>query len=368
MRFLFFQNCISPHQMPYIEALSEDRSVEEVWVIAPRITYGHRADLGWPESWTQSVGKLHILLSPVDQEVKTLIADSIAKAEERGEMVIANFSGISAFPEIKRWLDISLSFKKLLRGIITEAPFAKGKKYLLWLHRLHFLLTDYRYIRHIQYVFAIGEDCVSYYRGWSSHWRVIPFLYCTQTPSEVVSSELQDAGDKKLRILFVGALEQRKNVSFLFDALKDSGVDYSLSIVGDGNLRADLERQAVEKGIQVNFFGTCPNAEIPRIMKTHDLLVLPSLHDGWGAVINEAASVGTLTACSSQCGARSIANYVFDLEQQNGLRQIIHKVAADIVALRLQRTDRMEWANREISPFAVSKKMLDGIVATVGKC
>lgn len=368
MRFLFFQNCISPHQMPYIEALSEDRFVEEVWVIAPRITYGHRADLGWPESWTHSTGKMHILLSPTDKEVKELIAESIAKAEERGEKVVANFSGISAFPEIKRWLDISLSFNRLLRGIITEAPFAKGKKYLLWLHRLHFLLTDYRYIRNIHYVFAIGEDCVSYYRGWSSHWRVIPFMYCTQTPSEVVSSELQDAGDKKLRILFVGALEQRKNVPFLLDALKDSGVDYSLSIVGDGDLRADLEGQAVEKGIQANFLGTCPNAEISRIMAAHDLLVLPSLHDGWGAVINEAASVGTLTACSSRCGARAIANYVFDLEQQNGLRQIIQAVAADMVALREQRTDRIEWAKKEISPLAVSKKMLDGIVTTMGKC
>lgn len=366
MRFLFFQNCISPHQMPYIEALSEDEAVEEVCVVVPRITYGHRANLGWPETWTQSKGKMRIVLNPEDEEVENLFRDTVERSDGHDGKVIANFSGISAFPEVKRWFDISLSYKKICRGIITEAPFAKGKRYLLWLHRLHFLLTDYRYIHHIQYVYAIGDDCVSYYRSWSSHWHVIPFLYCTQA----LSDNIAPVGnrDKCVKLLFVGALEQRKNVAFVFDALKEADFDYQLSIVGDGELRADLEREAEEKGINALFQGACPNGEIPGIMAEHDLLVLPSLHDGWGAVINEAATVGTLTACSSQCGARSIANYVFDLENPGRLSSIFHEIATHLMELRKSRSERIEWAKREISPSAVARKMLDSISPAKAKC
>jgi glycosyltransferase involved in cell wall biosynthesis len=41
-------------------------------------------------------------------------------------------------------------------------------------------------------------------------------------------------------------------------------------------------------------------------MAQADCLVLPSVHDGWGAVISEALMVGTPVICSDACGAAGV--------------------------------------------------------------
>ena len=69
------------------------------------------------------------------------------------------------------------------RGMISERPdtfkygLANGKP--LWLHRIRFFIQDRSYARHIQYVFAMGDDAVSYFRSVWKSWEVFPFAYCT---------------------------------------------------------------------------------------------------------------------------------------------------------------------------------------------
>lgn len=46
--------------------------------------------------------------------------------------------------------------------------------------------------------------------------------------------------------------------------------------------------------------------EIPHIMENHDILILPSLHDGWGAVVNEAITMGLYIITSDKCGAKAL--------------------------------------------------------------
>lgn len=364
MQLFFYQNCISPHQMPYIEALSEDVRVERVFVIVPRLTYDYRAKLGWPESWIHSTEKMQILLSPDEKEVRTQLSRSMERAAEKGGRVIALFSGISAFPEVKQWFRMSLSYIGLERGIITEAPFVKGKKWLSALHRIHFLLTDYRYIHKVDYVFAIGDDCVSYYASWSKKWNIVPFMYCTQSPNFDVPPV---SSDDCLKVIFVGALEGRKNVGLLLEAFRNIAIPYQLTIVGDGLLRQQLELQARAWGISVQFVGSKNNSEIPSLMVENDLLVLPSWHDGWGAVVNEAAMVGTLTAVSRQCGARSIADYVFDANAAGQLRDIMLEIQKKMSELRAKRKERIQWADEHISSHAVASKMLEGLSFSCNK-
>lgn len=50
MNFFFFQNCISPHQIPFIEELSVFTDVDRVVVIAPRVDYDDRKLMGWKAS------------------------------------------------------------------------------------------------------------------------------------------------------------------------------------------------------------------------------------------------------------------------------------------------------------------------------
>jgi len=78
-----------------------------------------------------------------------------------------------------------------------------------------------------------------------------------------------------------------------------------LTIVGTGGAEASLRARADRLGLSrtVSWQGVVPNELIPGLMGGHDLLVLPGRFDGWGAVVNEALSVGPTVLCSETCGA-----------------------------------------------------------------
>jgi GalNAc-alpha-(1->4)-GalNAc-alpha-(1->3)-diNAcBac-PP-undecaprenol alpha-1,4-N-acetyl-D-galactosaminyltransferase len=91
-------------------------------------------------------------------------------------------------------------------------------------------------------------------------------------------------GDEISRLLYVGRLSREKRPEF---ALKIAQlVQVELEIMGDGGLRDQLEEQAAQKSINVNFRGrvTKPWAEIT----PGDLLIVPSSVEGDGLVIIEA--------------------------------------------------------------------------------
>jgi glycosyltransferase involved in cell wall biosynthesis len=70
--------------------------------------------------------------------------------------------------------------------------------------------------------------------------------------------------------------------------------------------------------------------KIPEIISKTDCLVLPSIHDGWGAVTSEALMVGTPVICSNACGSSvavkaSKVGGVFISENLKSLTKILYK-------------------------------------------
>lgn len=377
--------------MPYIEMLSKRDDVEHVWVIAPRLAYSERAAMGWPETWKNSSDKLTIKINPTDQQVEELLHSTPLPREGGvgGESPLCFFSGITAFPEVFHWFKLSLKYD-VKRGIITEAPYTYDKP--LWMHKIKFVLKDYRYIKYVDYVFAIGEDCAEYYQGWSKRWKVVPFLYCTEfNDNDDYNSLLEhepygEYNDnllfETLKICFVGSLDRRKNVNVLLEALSLVGshseikshteltdhTDFNVTIVGDGPEHSLLEEKAkiVGSNISVEFRGALPMEETQKVIAENDVLVLPSLHDGWGAVINEAMTLGTIPVCSDKCGAKAIIKKsgfggVFDVNNPLQLTEMLTGFANNLDSLRKERKSRIEWAKDNISPIAVSEYFISSL-------
>jgi glycosyltransferase involved in cell wall biosynthesis len=111
--------------------------------------------------------------------------------------------------------------------------------------------------------------------------------------------------DKEVfRLLFVGNLIKRKRVHLILETLAEMPAHVVLDVVGDGPLRVELEVFAdAHLPGRVTFHGARPMPEIPSFMRDADCLVLPSDHDGWGAVVSESMIVGTPVVCSDRCGA-----------------------------------------------------------------
>ncbi|OQA14786.1 MAG: Alpha-D-kanosaminyltransferase [Chloroflexi bacterium ADurb.Bin360] len=94
---------------------------------------------------------------------------------------------------------------------------------------------------------------------------------------------------------FIGRLDPQKNVGMLLMAAKHFlDGEVRLSLFGDGPLRETLEAQALALGIvdKVHFAGAFAREQLPQVMAQIDLLVLPSLWEGFGVVLVEAMAYG----------------------------------------------------------------------------
>jgi len=72
MNLFFFQNCISPHQIPFIEELSVFTDVDRVVVIAPRVDYDDRKLMGWKTSKLLETKGIEFLITPTMKVVQRL--------------------------------------------------------------------------------------------------------------------------------------------------------------------------------------------------------------------------------------------------------------------------------------------------------
>lgn len=154
----------------------------------------------------------------------------------------------------------------------------------------------------VEGLLAIGDQTPDWITRRSPRsMRVFPFAYFLR--GKRPGPAAYAAG--RFKFIFVGSLIDLKRVDLLLDAL--TGLEdrpFDLEILGDGPERALLQYKAdaVLPGM-VRFLGTQTMAATIDRIASADCLVLPSDHDGWGAVVSEAQINGTPVICSSECGA-----------------------------------------------------------------
>lgn len=359
MNVIFFQNCVSPHQMPYIKKLCEISGVDDVIVVSPVDNLEERKSMGWGngrENNNTDANGVEILIAPEKEDVKILFE------KYEGYNTWCMFSGINAFPDVNLWFRLSLDFK-VRRGVITEPPYIY--EHPLWQHAIRFALKDWRYTKYIDKVFVMGDEYLWYYRMWSNKWDVIPFMYCTEWRERI----LPVLDEKKLKVLYVGSLSHRKNVAELLQAVKrlrENQKCVEVGIVGDGDERTNLNGivNASDYNAETIFYGSMNMDSIPEVMQKYDVLVLPSLHDGWGAVINEALILGLYVICSDNCGAKYLLKntnngMVYHSGKVQELSSLLDDCLTNKDEIRNLMTGRIEWANKHVSGKSIAKYFID---------
>jgi glycosyltransferase involved in cell wall biosynthesis len=110
-------------------------------------------------------------------------------------------------------------------------------------------------------------------------------------------------------ILFASKLVERKRCVDLVEAYGRLSPDGRteplpyLLIVGDGELRQGLEQKAkVWNWEAIRFLGFRNQGEIPRYLDLCDVFCLPSVHEPWGLIVNEAMAAGRAVVVSDEVG------------------------------------------------------------------
>jgi glycosyltransferase involved in cell wall biosynthesis len=117
-------------------------------------------------------------------------------------------------------------------------------------------------------------------------------LFKPDYPKNGLRKEFGIAKDETL-VLFVGRLDLVKGVPYMITAVKrilQDHHDVKLLVVGEGSLYAEYIDMA--KGHPGRIIFTGYRSDVPELMKTSDIFVLPSLSEGAANVVMEASASG----------------------------------------------------------------------------
>jgi len=180
--------------------------------------------------------------------------------------------------------------------------------------------------------------------------KIFPFAYFL--PEAVPAEVSAEAKSSRFRFIFVGQFIERKRLDLLIDALgalRESH-DFLLTVVGSGPLEQKLrERAESELPDRIDWIGSLPMTQVRKEMKAADCLVLPSRHDGWGAVVSEALMSGTPAIVSDGCGAAAVVEAsgeggVFRSGEIYALRQMLTERVGRGKVLEAERKTLSDWA------------------------
>lgn len=161
-------------------------------------------------------------------------------------------------------------------------------------------------------------------------------------------------GQSHIRMLCVGRLTPAKGQVLLVQAcaqLRDTGLDFSVTLVGDGPDRARVEQAIAELDLQqhVKLAGSLTQDGVRRALAQSDIFVLPSLAEGIPVVLMEAMSSGVPCVSTPVNGipeliehgrtgmlatpgdAESLARHLLSLAHNEGLRREIALCAREKV-------------------------------------
>ncbi len=179
-------------------------------------------------------------------------------------------------------------------------------KVIFRLIKISISLIFQRHFLETKTIYLISSLNSFFYKLFFKNFLILPYK---QTKAYIDNCEtfLKVPKSKKYKILFIGQLIPRKNPLLLLNACKKLNFPVDLTIIGTGKLKEKIIKnikKIVKKDLKVNFIDSYDNENIYKIIKSNDVLVLPSKFDGFGFVVAEAIYCKTFAIVSSNVGSK----------------------------------------------------------------
>jgi glycosyltransferase involved in cell wall biosynthesis len=236
------------------------------------------------------------------------------------------------------------------------------------------------YYRHYAGLLYVGKRSLEHFRNVGcSPSRLFFSPYCVDTSPfrtdegdrgnlrESVRRELSIA-DGRFVVLFSGKLISIKAPELLVRSAKSLPEEVRrrivVVIVGDGAMRGDLERECqTDPSVDCRFVGFVNQRALSQYYHGADVLVLPSLGETWGLVVNEALLHGLPCVVSSMVGSAAdlvesgLTGEVFESGSSESLAAALHR------AMGLIGRDEVRDRCREKVAGYTVEKAAEGIAA-----
>ena len=141
----------------------------------------------------------------------------------------------------------------------------------------------------------------------------------------------------------------QKNHAFiisLFAKLVKKNSQYRLLLVGEGELRRQMENRTKDLGIEEYVVFTGVRADVPQLFQCMDVFFFPSLYEGLGIVAIEAQTAGVPTVLSTEVPREA---YISDLVQAVDLSDDDDTWMKVIEAASKREVNRADYKNAAIN-------------------
>lgn len=205
-----------------------------------------------------------------------------------------------------------------------------------WLKRLFLSRISTLYVSggpHRRLALSLG------FRGNIITTRGVGLISCTTLPHYTPREEVAD-------FLFVGRLTEVKNVDSLIRVFRNLP-RLRLHIAGMGELEERLKACA---GSNVIFHGQVEQSRLRELYMAYDALILPSVSEPWGIVVEEALACGMPVIVSSNVGcAEDIVGSDYGLIFPNGDEAALKGAVERMCDKEYHNTLRRNIAGRDIA-------------------
>ena len=157
--------------------------------------------------------------------------------------------------------------------------------------------------------------CASAYTASDYHYfglfenRTYKWGYFPETKKYDIEQLIANKRKKTVEMLWAGRFIGWKHPELaliIAEKLKADGIEFQLNMIGDGELRQQLQESITAKGLenQVKILGSMPPEQVREHMERTSIFLFTSdFNEGWGAVLNEAMNSGCAVAASHAIGS-----------------------------------------------------------------
>jgi len=296
MDIVFWQIVPSHHQSGALRRLADIWDGEVYGVFDSR-QIERRQTLGWQ---SPNMGRINTFFL---DEQPSAFASEFCEKHADAIHVLGGFRGCRSVTLAWRFLRKRPDAKL---ACIAERPRFKGCRAILqWLwYRTHFAVYGSRF-KAVLAMGTLGVDCFK--RLGCSRDRLYPYMYQSGTPPYPPKSK-DSSEAKQLHFVYIGQLNSRKGIDLILNACLKISDGWTLDVFGSIGEQEHLLMDAAktDKDGRIRHHGRINSDEVVNHLRLYDICVIPSRHDGWGVVTNEALAAGIGVLVSDTTGSKDL--------------------------------------------------------------
>lgn len=254
-------------------------------------------------------------------------------------------------------------------GTITMlASLQSGVGYSITIHGPHIFFEPLVWaldlkLKYSKFIACISHYCKSQVMLFSDaeDWHKLKIVHCgiDFNHYQTVQTTKPTSNDQPVKLIYVGRLAPEKGVGVMINSLiqlKKEGINFELTLIGDGPERFALEQLVSSRGLQQNilFHGYANQDVVREKLLESDIFILPSFAEGVPVSFMEAMAsgipvVGTNVGGVSELIEHGVTGLIVSPADEDSLKNAISRyITEPELRLHISQAAR-EYVEREFN-------------------